>query len=70
MIPQGYPLFGIDENGNIGAIIGWIPDRDLPQVLRPVGIGIEDHAEVGAVASPGNDPVRYFASLKAAQEWT
>jgi hypothetical protein len=69
MIPQGYPLFVVDEAGGLHTVVGWIrARRDGPVTYRPVLVdvgGLPD--DVGAAVEGG--ALRYFVSVDEARRY-
>lgn len=68
IISQNYPLFVVDEDGNISAVVGWQTGVDA-RFLVPLCIGVEGYREIGVLLLVGTEPLRYFIDLQGARRY-
>lgn len=62
MIPQGYPLYAVNNDGELYVVVGWRADSG-----RPMVVSLSSYSrEIGARVY--NDPLRYYLDFSQAQQ--
>ena len=63
MIPQGYPLYAVDEDGGLFVVVGW-----LEVGFRPVVVGL--NGVLGSYGKAYHHQLQYFTNFDQAERNT